>query len=317
MNIPSTPMLVSVAVTTYNQEKYIAECLDGILMQKVNFPIEIVICEDCSTDNTLAICREYAEKNSCIRLIANNPNIGYHKNFLQLLKECRGKYVALCEGDDYWIDENKLQKQVDLMERHTEYAMCVHAKKTYDESKKSMLEPSNKQFACRGGQISNRLNLLQEWVTSTCTILYRRECLNIEDIEKYKHLYDVHIYYHILKNRIGYCIPNYYASVYRLHDSYHNGRDWLHLAKVAVNNDIELFRHNREDQVVQELLDKTLKLFNDSIEYRIRTTKTINKLIWSDIKLYMKCNAEADKPIGALVTLFQWIKVLIKVNLKS
>ena len=144
-------MLVSVAVTTYNHEKYIAQCLDGILMQKINFPVEIVLCEDCSQDNTLAICKEYASKYKNIRLIANNPNKGYHKNFLQVLKECNGEYIALCEGDDFWIDENKLQKQIDFLSIHPEYSMCTHGRNLLIEEKNVVSPPSQTKFTMGGG----------------------------------------------------------------------------------------------------------------------------------------------------------------------
>lgn len=108
-------MKVSVLMITYNHEKFIAQAIDSILMQQVNFDYEIVIGEDCSTDGTRAIViqyqKEYPDK---IRLLLPEENLGMHKNFVQTFRACQGEYIALLEGDDYWTSPRKLQKQVDF-----------------------------------------------------------------------------------------------------------------------------------------------------------------------------------------------------------
>lgn len=116
-NNQDTPM-VSVCMITYNHEKYISEAIDGVLMQKTTFfPIQLIIGEDCSTDNTREICEEYQRKHpQLIKLLPPEKNLGMMPNFVRTLNTCNGKYIALCEGDDYWIDPLKLQKQVDLIE---------------------------------------------------------------------------------------------------------------------------------------------------------------------------------------------------------
>ena len=119
--------LVSVRVITYNHEKYIAQCLEGILMQRVNFPFEVIVGEDCSTDRTREIVLAYGQKYpEIIRVIISENNVGGFRNVLRVQQACRGKYNILCEGDDYWIDPLKLQKQVDFMEAHLEVSMCFH-----------------------------------------------------------------------------------------------------------------------------------------------------------------------------------------------
>ncbi len=124
--------VVSVCVQTYQHVNYIKQCLDGILMQQTNFPIEILLGEDASTDGTREICLEYASKHpDKIRLflhhrdnnIAINGTPTGRFNFLYNLYNARGKYIALCEGDDYWTDPLKLQKQVDFLEGNKEYAL--------------------------------------------------------------------------------------------------------------------------------------------------------------------------------------------------
>ncbi|HCB62180.1 MAG: hypothetical protein A2W93_10765 [Bacteroidetes bacterium GWF2_43_63] len=127
MNKVHSLITVSVAVVTYNHEKYIAPALDSILKQQTNFKFEIIIRDNCSKDKTTEICQKYAKKNpDKIRHILQPTNVGLRKNNIITWKACRGKYVAMCEGDDYWTDENKLQKQVDLLESNPEYGICFH-----------------------------------------------------------------------------------------------------------------------------------------------------------------------------------------------
>lgn len=133
--------LLTVCVQTYQHAPYIAECLDSILAQDTNFSFEIVVGEDSSTDGTREICQKYAlrypEK---IRLfLRSRDNVIYlnnrptgRYNFVQNLKSAKGQYIAMCEGDDYWIDKKKLQKQIDFLETHSEYIMCFHNAKVVD-----------------------------------------------------------------------------------------------------------------------------------------------------------------------------------------
>ncbi len=119
--------LVTVCLITYNHEKYIRQCIDSVLAQKTNFEWDIVIAEDCSPDNTRAILLEYAQQYpQKFQLILQEKNIGGGENYLQLLHTPKGKYIAYIEGDDYWTDENKLQKQADFLEANPEYAICSH-----------------------------------------------------------------------------------------------------------------------------------------------------------------------------------------------
>ena len=122
--------LVSVVCTTYNHEKYIRQCLDGFVMQKTTFPIEIIVHDDASTDDTVRIVKEYEEKypNLFNNIYRTENWYSRGKDIWGYLfdQKARGKYIALCEGDDYWIDPYKLQKQVDFLEGHPEYSMCFH-----------------------------------------------------------------------------------------------------------------------------------------------------------------------------------------------
>ena len=110
---------------TYNQEAYIKQAIEGVLMQKTNFNYQLVIGEDCSTDNTRQICEDYQEKYlSKIKLLPSlDKNMGLIANYMRTIKSCDGEYIAICDGDDYWIDDCKLQKQVDFLENHPDYSI--------------------------------------------------------------------------------------------------------------------------------------------------------------------------------------------------
>lgn len=116
--------LVSVCMTTYNHERYIAQAIESVLRQQTDFAVEVVVGEDCSTDNTLAICREYEAKYpDRVRVIVSERNIGMYANYRRTIEACRGEYVAMCDGDDWFSDPNKLQLQVDKL-RAEGAAMC-------------------------------------------------------------------------------------------------------------------------------------------------------------------------------------------------
>lgn len=135
--------LVSICCITYNHERFISQCLDGFLMQNVDFPFEIVISDDCSTDNTKKIIDTYVSKYPAIfKDVSPSKNLGSTKNFYHVLEKASGKYIAYCEGDDYWIDENKLQMQVDFLETNPEYGICYTKAKQYIQSKQKFNKKS-------------------------------------------------------------------------------------------------------------------------------------------------------------------------------
>ncbi len=126
---------ISIPLLTYNQEKYLGQALDGILKQKFDHPIQILVGDDCSTDGTQDVMREYERKYPGVfTMIYREKNLGVTGNLYDLLKRCKGKYIAGLEGDDYWFDENKLRIQYEFMEEHPEYVACSHEVKMIDEN---------------------------------------------------------------------------------------------------------------------------------------------------------------------------------------
>lgn len=165
-------MKVSVAMITYNHERFIAQALDSILMQRVDFTYEIVVGEDCSTDTTREILlgyqKKYPEK---IRLLLPDKNLGMMVNFVATLSECRGDYIALLEGDDYWTSPDKLQKQVNLLDAHPECSACFHNVLTVHEG------DSQKEYLFHKRSLAKRFFDLKDIVSShfipTCSTVFR------------------------------------------------------------------------------------------------------------------------------------------------
>lgn len=202
--------LLSVALITYNQEDFIAECLEGMVHQQTNFPFEIVVGEDCSTDSTRAICIAYKEKYpDLIRLIFPEKNLGMMGNWINTINSCEGKYVAICEGDDYWTDNSKLQKQVDFLEANSSFSMCSTAAQRY-YYERFWDAPISKEV------LTTKDILAEDWGIMTATIVFRKEMLEMPQWFSQVKNGDYSLQLLLsLKGNIG-CIPDV-TSVYRQH----------------------------------------------------------------------------------------------------
>jgi glycosyltransferase involved in cell wall biosynthesis len=122
--------LLTVCIITYNHVNFIQQAIEGVLLQKVNFKLEIIIADDFSTDGTREIIIDYGKKYpDLISLILQPKNVGPLKNWIDLIKAPKSKYIAYFEGDDYWTDSNKLQKQINFLENNGEFVLCYHGVK--------------------------------------------------------------------------------------------------------------------------------------------------------------------------------------------
>jgi hypothetical protein len=118
---------VSVLCLTYNHEAFVAEALESFLAQRTSFEVEVVVADDCSTDGTVAAVERFRERfGSRLVLLTTAVNLGVTRNFRRGLAACRGRFIALCEGDDHWRGHDKLQRQVDFLESHPRYVMAFH-----------------------------------------------------------------------------------------------------------------------------------------------------------------------------------------------
>jgi glycosyltransferase involved in cell wall biosynthesis len=161
---------------TFNHAKFIAQAIEGVLQQTTTFQIELIIGEDFSTDNTRAICLKYQDKfPGTIKVMLPEKNIGMMPNFIECLTACTGKYIALCEGDDYWTDPLKLQKQVDFLEKNRDYSMCFHnAMIIYDDGRPSLLFNAIDQKEILGVH-----DIIEKWQITTASMLFRNGLLQL------------------------------------------------------------------------------------------------------------------------------------------
>ena len=182
-------IMVSICCLTYNHEEYVKDAIEGFLMQKTNFPFEIIIHDDASTDKTQEIIKQYQEKYpDIIKPILQTEN-QYKKgvrNSYTVFKAAKGKYIAFCEGDDYWIDKNKLQKQVDYMEEHNDCTFCFHNGEVFFEKQnKKHIFLSKKQNYKKFFTEDNKYNvgnvhLLGFGSAPTASFMFRTE--NVEKL---------------------------------------------------------------------------------------------------------------------------------------
>ena len=186
--------LVSAKIITYNHESYIAKAIEGVLIQETDFSIELVIGEDCSTDHTRDIVLEYQKKYpEIIRVITSEHNVGRSKNSWRTTKACRGKYIAFCEGDDYWTDPLKLQKQVDFLEANPDYGL-VHSDGDYFYvTKKKLIKSFNESRNVDLANVDDVFSAIIEssYPVITCSVCLRSNILNnskpeIDKMPKFK-----------------------------------------------------------------------------------------------------------------------------------
>lgn len=214
--------LVSIRCLVYNHEPYLRQCLDGFVMQRTNFPFEAIVHDDASTDRSAEIIREYADKYpDIIKPIFETENqYSKHDGSIQKImnEHMIGRYVAMCEGDDYWTDPYKLQKQVDFLESHPECVYSCHRYVVYNENTKIQYLMSNKYFENQPDisefVFDQNYPFLQEWVTKTLTCVYRRNAYDATIVSKYKYYRDVHLVYYLLSKGKGVC-HSFIGGVYR------------------------------------------------------------------------------------------------------
>jgi glycosyltransferase involved in cell wall biosynthesis len=172
-------MKVSICSITYNHEKYISQAIESWLQQETNFEFEIVIGEDGSKDNTRAIISKYIEQYAeRIKMISSQENVGMLGNFLRTIEACNGDFIAICEGDDYWIDNKKLQKQIDFLESNSDYGMISGDIVLVDENDNPIEDNQMvlEQRAKRKETISF-IDLLQTNIINTLTVCVRADLM--------------------------------------------------------------------------------------------------------------------------------------------
>ncbi len=218
-----TNPLVSITCTAYNHEKFIRDTIEGFLMQKTTFPFEIIIHDDASTDNTAEIIKEYELKYpDLIKPIYQKENQlskGISITLNYTLPRAKGKYIAMCEGDDFWTDPDKLQKQIDFLESNSDYSLCVGGYKSvnvHTKEEEEVIKIPNGVIKDNEGYTFTLSDTRNNWITKTLTLVFRNKSEILKQLGQYKSIRDVHLIYHILKTGKGYYFTEVMGT-YRIH----------------------------------------------------------------------------------------------------
>lgn len=242
-------VMVTIRCITYNHEPYIRQCLESFIMQKTNFRFEAIVHDDASTDGTAAIICEYAQKYPEIikPIIETENQYSKHDGTIGRIMDAHthGKYIAICEGDDYWIDPYKLQKQVDFLELHPSYSLVCCNFLKYDQDLGLFYERNKQKFPQNIREAFTFTNdYPNTWLTQPLTCLYRKDFSEKINLEVYQYARDVHFFYSLLKIGNGYFI-NQNVGVYRLHEGGVYSKVSIVSKKIsAFNMYRELYLHN-------------------------------------------------------------------------
>ncbi len=268
-------MKLSVCMITYNHQDYLLEAIESVLMQKTNFDFELVIANDNSPDNTDSIIQELLKTHKQrhkIKYLNNKTNLGMMPNFVNALDNCTGEYIALCEGDDYWIDENKLQKQVDFLDQNSDYSICYHK---VNLKQNDLI--SDDTITLEGNQTTTIKDLANGNYIHTCSVIYRN--FLFEKFPDYFYVAPVGDYFlHLLNSQFGkiYCIDEKMA-IYRVHDtSYWSSKSQKNRTEIWIKflNEIKIY-FNDEIKDILELQIKSYDQINEPIPEPIKTKISI------------------------------------------
>jgi glycosyltransferase involved in cell wall biosynthesis len=216
--------LVTVFMISYNQQDYIVEALDSVLSQKTDFHFQVILSDDCSTDQTQDTVDQYLAdhpKKNLVTFIKQKKNLGWMPNFIFTLQQCLDSgspYIAMCEGDDFWTHENKLQKQVDLLEKNSDVVLACHQyKELYNDGSAKEFPYFRKDFFEGKETFKFSQKDFEDFMKiQTMTIVFRSSALDLSVREKYDYYCDTHIKHHILDHGLGLYTKDFDA-VYRIH----------------------------------------------------------------------------------------------------
>lgn len=301
--------MISVCMITYNHEKFINKAIDGVLMQQTTFPFELIIGEDNSTDKTRKICQEYVAKFPAkVKLLPSEFNVGMKKNFIRTLKNCKKKYVAYCEGDDFWTDKKKLQKQVEFLENNSEYVLSHH--------KDEILLEREVGYTVYDERVrdATTTDVIKAHFISTLSIVFRN-VLAEEDfllIEKAgspdiaaELLLSLHGKFYFFKEEMG---------VYRMHEggvtASYSGTIKRHLENIRFYCKFNELTHKKYQQDLQKKVVKTLADVN-AIWFTKSIRQKIKKKLW--LAVFILSNYPANFFVKARLS----VKFLLSENILS
>ncbi len=287
------PILVAIHCLVYNHEPYLRDCFEGFVMQKTNFRFVAIVHDDCSTDHSAAIIREYEAKYPDIfRPIYETENqwSKHDGSLTRIMNEAidatGAKYIAFCEGDDYWIDPYKLQKQVDFMETHPKCSVTFHR---YDilRQEEQIWRHDRCDVYIKPEQDFVKLTISKyfaNWVTQPCTMMYRNGTYLGTD-KSYHEYKDQHMIFHLLNEGDGYML-NFNGAVYREHQGgIHGHTPVLSQSRLAVKVAKELYDANNEVSETKDNLILTLDwAINCEKEYEGKS-RIYYQYVWTRLRI--------------------------------
>lgn len=308
-------MVTSICMITYNQGAFIETAIQSIIKQKSAYPFELVIGDDCSKDNTKAICIYYQNLHPYISYRPTDENLGIAKNFFRTLSNCTGRYIAICEGDDYWTDPLKLQKQISFLEDHPDYGLVfgdfisVDLNGTITEKSefyKQMPIKDNINGFCFNEYFSGKFDIRPP------TAIFRRDLIS-EELENWPdHVYDLWLFQRILFRTKTYKFDEVFAAYRNVPSSITKSDSFRKYIQFAAFDNIVYFSKRTESRSNRK---ETRKLL---------FKKSIGMLFFSDLPSGLKTNLfiVSARLFPGFVTLMQMIsqsrrlKRILKFNLR-
>lgn len=268
--------LVSVWMLTYNHEQYLEQAIESILMQKTDFPIEIVIGDDCSTDSTREIISQYEKAYpSIIKPILRPTNIGINRNFVDTWGKCKGKYIALLEGDDYWTDGNKLQDQFDFLEKNPEFVLCYHNTREVNE-----ISGSEKLTNKNDSPVTTLAQLLEKgWYIRTGSI-FLRNCITEFPDWFYRFQSTDYMMQILAAEKGDFAYLNKETNVYRRHENgitqnFQQNQLGFNIKKITL---LEVINEYFSQKYVKQIKKQKENLFLSNFTIKSRNINGINDL---------------------------------------
>ena len=207
---------VSVCLITYNHERYIEKAIEGILSQKTDFVYEIIVGDDLSTDSTIQIINRYKEKNEKLfNVMQYDQKMGMHKNWEAVLAHAQGEYIALLEGDDFWVDPYKLAKQVEVLDKNQTIAISFTNASVINELNDKVFS----NYVEKRKEINSLLDLLEYNFIPTCTVVYRNKYIQSLPKAFFKSPYADWIIHCIYAQEGDVHFLNLVTASYRLHSN--------------------------------------------------------------------------------------------------
>lgn len=279
--------LTSVVMITYNHEQFIGEAIESILSQNFDTPLELIISNDRSPDDTDSIIKNIIQthpKGNLIKYTLQPNNLGVSKNFFWSLSQAKGKYVALCEGDDSWTDPNKLQKQIDFLEANPTYGLTCGGFTSLDaatgEEKNWLVDITDDPAEFEFGFDIELERFWNNWCIQTLTVTYRNEHFNASKLAQlnYEHFIDVHLFYHIIKQQKGFYFRELFGNMNLTSEGVYSNKSHLEKLRVLYLARREISRANPKDHFLKaRLFNVSSELFSN--KNFIRTKQDLNR--WS------------------------------------